>query len=225
MNDNILWKRKVVISDTHSRMFEMGLFSARALRHRYALWLSLLFNYVYMEQWRRQFSFLKSCKATYSIKCLFSYTANVFLFQGNYGSLNFHTHTWKGFPSPAVTVTQSQVLLLAAWRFEWCKTGDLALQVFKPAHTHDSLSHASIYCVCACVCGDCDAITSTVLPTVWLRDLFSLCHIHFYTSTGFHNIKSYWFGIWLQINFKNQMPFGYLICVQHYRKIVLEKNY
>lgn len=52
----------------------MGLISARALKHRHTLWLSLLFNYVYMGQWRRPFSFLKSCKATYSISCLSSYS-------------------------------------------------------------------------------------------------------------------------------------------------------
>lgn len=71
-------------------------------------------------------------------------------FQGNCGSLNFHTHTGKGFPTPTVTVTCSHVPLLAAWRFEWCNINDLTLQVFKPARTHDSLACGSIYCVCSC---------------------------------------------------------------------------
>lgn len=56
-------------------MCVMGLISARALKQRHALWLSLLFNYVYMGRWRWQFSFLKSCKATYPISCLSSYAA------------------------------------------------------------------------------------------------------------------------------------------------------
>lgn len=89
---------------TQSCVCVTGLISARALKHRHVLWLSLLFNYVYMGQWRRQFSFLKSCKATYSISCLSSYTECMCvcarLCQGNCGSLNFPTHTEKGFSRP-----------------------------------------------------------------------------------------------------------------------------
>lgn len=78
-----------------------GLIPARALKHRHALWLSLLFNYVYMGQWRRQFSFLKSCKATYSISCLFSYTACMCVyFKGTVDHWTFTRILRKDFPPP-----------------------------------------------------------------------------------------------------------------------------
>ncbi len=98
-----------------------GLVSARALKHRHALWLSLLFNYVYMGQWRRQFSFFKSCKAIYSISCLSSYTVCECLyacacFKGTVDHWTFPPILRKNFPPPLP-------LWLAAKSFYWLPRG------------------------------------------------------------------------------------------------------
>lgn len=82
-------------------------------KHRHTLWLSLLFNYVYMGQWRRQFSFLKSCESTYPVSCLSSYTACMCAcFKGTADHWTLPPMLWKGFPLPLS-------LWLAAKAFYW----------------------------------------------------------------------------------------------------------
>lgn len=88
---------------------------------------------------------------------------------------------WKDFPPPpTVTATYGQVFLLAApelcvMQDRWsCSAGiQTCLHPWLPRPQHP------FYCVCACVCGECDAITPEVLPAVWLKNLFSLVsHAH-----------------------------------------------
>lgn len=216
MNDGILWKRKVVISDTHSCVCVcvMGLISARALIHRHTLWLSLLFNYVYMGQWRRQLSFLKSCKATSSISCLSSYTVYECVCVSRELRITELSHPYWGRISRPHCHCDSQPSLfigcLEVWvmQHRWCCSAGIQTCL------HPWLLRPLIHllCLCMCVCGECDAITAEVLPAVWLRNLFSLSlsHTHSHTTPSFHIIERGWSDIWYEY-FLLPMYFGYLI--------------
>lgn len=155
----------------------------------------------------------------------------VCLFQGNYGSLNFPTHTVKGFPPPP-PLSLRLVAKSFYWlprSIAWCKTGDLALQVFKPACTHDSLARTSIWlCLCMCLWGVWCNNAGSASCCVIQKSLLS-CHMRIHTTPGFHIIKSDWSDIGLLIRFEKSISFGDLIRstggnFKYQRKIVLKNR-
>lgn len=187
MNEGILWKRKVVISDPHM----CGPVCVRAVHLIELLNIHIIMTDLCSIVFTWDIGgFLKSCRArnmkyaflSATLVCAFKgivdhWTVALILRKDNHPHLHRHLQ-------PGLSIGCIEVWVMQA---RWSRSAGIQTR---------PLAH---YRVCVCMCGGgegCDAIKPEVLPAVLLRNLFSsslslsLSHISIRTAPCFHFIKS-----------------------------------
>lgn len=182
------WQRfvKVVIFQTHSGMCVI---SVRTHKDRHTLWLSLLFDYVYMKRWRRQFSFLKSCKATYSISCLCSYTVCVCVLREVWITALSHPY-WERISCPH-SMYDSQpsrsIGCLEVWVMQERWSCFAGIQTCP----HPWHPHIHLLCLCRCLWGEWCNNAGSAYCSIIKKSLLCLSHIH--TTPSFLKVWLIWY--------------------------------